>query len=650
MPANPAIRHATHRALANRKELLKDYPRWEEWRRQARAIKTGVISNLDCYLAQLAAKVSGWGGQVLYAHDRGQAVAHISAVAHRHGVRRVVKAKSMTTEELALNHHLEAAGLEITETDLGEFIIQLAKDSPAHLTAPALHLNRDQIAGVFFRRLGVSCPPDPHYLTRLAADHLRPCFAQAQMGITGVNFAAASDGALVMLENEGNLRLSMSVPAVHLAVMGVEKLLSALADLPVFLRLLPASATGQRLTSLVHVVKGLKTIAGGQQAFYLVVLDNGRRRLAEHPDLKEALFCLRCGACLNICPVFQVGAAHLYRRVYPGAIGILLAPYLLPTGDIADLCTQCGACADLCPVAINLPDMILKVRQRSRRSRYWRPLIAASGRVLEHPRLYRGAMAAWRQLQQHLPPGKMASLPALPVAPASFWEQVRPTGSDPAAQPPLPGRTGAADRQRYQPGQQDTSDPVFTPAMPEEMPPPSPALLAARLKEVSSSLYYISGPEALARLLLEQGAAPLWLEDHPWLRAVAPFLEAQGVPGHFPDCQTAPTSGTAVTVALGAVPETGSVLVPGGTGPSSRLPLQTRRHIMLVPPGQANLTLSEAINLIRQTPAPLISCLTGPTRTADIEKVLVLGAQGPREALVVLYSPHSEDCGPGQRD
>ena len=177
------------------------------------------------------------------------------------------------------------------------------------------------------------------------------------MGITGVNFATP-EGTLVLLENESNLRFTATLPKVHLALMGLEKVIPHLSDLEAMLRLLPASATGQRLTALVHFIQGLKVQPQGNQIFYLVILDNGRRRLAADPELAEALYCLRCGACLNVCPIFQVGAAHLYGRVYPGAIGILLAPYLAPVADICDLCTQCGACQEICPVGIRLADKI----------------------------------------------------------------------------------------------------------------------------------------------------------------------------------------------------------------------------------------------------------------------------------------------------
>ncbi|MFP3866939.1 MAG: lactate utilization protein B [Desulfobacteraceae bacterium] len=400
---HPAVQIAAHRALAAREQMVETYPQWEAWREQARSIKAAVIAHLDDFLEQLQRQVRGWGGQVLWAEDAAQARRLILEVARQHRVQTIVKAKSMATEEIVLNPALEAVGIKVFETDLGEFIVQLAGDRPSHITAPALHLNREQIADLFCHRLGVARQADPSYLSRQGAGSLRPSFWEAQMGITGVNFAAAASGTLVMLENEGNLRLSATVPPVHLALMGIEKIIPTLADLEVFLRLLPASATGQRLTAYVNFIRGLKQQPQGSQAFYLVLLDNGRRRLAAQPQWREALYCLRCGACLNICPIFQLGGGHLYGQVYPGAIGILLAPFLTPGVDLTELCTQCRACSLICPVKINLPHKISELRTQSVLHRRMRLLIRGLAAIMARPRLYRGLEPWLRLVWQHLP-------------------------------------------------------------------------------------------------------------------------------------------------------------------------------------------------------------------------------------------------------
>jgi L-lactate dehydrogenase complex protein LldF len=428
----PAIRLAARRALDARARLLADYPDWETWRQQARVLKSEVISNLDYYLDQLQTRLEAWGGQVLRAESGSDAVNLIHNLARRHQVKSLVKAKSMVTEEIGLTAGLEAAGFEVIETDLGEFIVQLAGHTPAHITAPAMHLNREAIGDLFSRRLHLPRQNDPVLLSRQGAAYLRPRFWQAQMGITGVNFAAAATGHLVMLENEGNLRLSAWAPPVHVAIMGLEKIIPTLADLEVFLRLLPASATGQRLTAYVNFIRSLKPQPQGAQAFYLILLDNGRRRLAADPLFREALYCLRCGACLNICPIFQLGGGHLYGRVYPGAIGILLAPYLGSPADLTDLCTQCGACSQICPAGIELAAKVNCLRTHSRLHPVLRICTQAASLILQHPHLYRRLVPLWRFISTSPLINKLTArwqgnyAPLPQPAPQSFFESLPP--------------------------------------------------------------------------------------------------------------------------------------------------------------------------------------------------------------------------------
>jgi L-lactate dehydrogenase complex protein LldF len=636
-----AVRSATHRALAARDQLLQSYPQWQAWRQQAREIKREAIGRLDELLPRLKSQVEAWGGQVLWARDAAQARQLILEVARRHQVREVVKAKSMTAAEIGLNPALATAGLGVTETDLGEFLIQVAGHAPAHLTAPALHLNRQQIARLLEEKLNLSCPPEPEALSREASRYIKPRYAGAQMGITGVNFASAADGTLVFLENESNLRWSAVRPPVHLALMGVEKLLPSLQDFQVFLRLLPASATGQRLTALVHFLRGLKAGAAGAQAFYLVLLDNGRRRLAANPELAEALYCLRCGACLNICPVFQAGGAYLYHRVYPGPIGILLASYLAPLGDISDLCTQCGACGDLCPVAIPLPDKIRHVRGQSAQFRGFRALSRTAGLVLSLPRLYRRLEPGLRFLPRLLPGslgGDLQAALALEsfhrrhpgLAPGRGGEGLGGESPGPRAPGPSLGPGGRAGR-----GDEAES------AAPTRPPPPPATLLKTRLEEVGGRLHRVRGPGALARLLAARAREPLWLEDHPWLRSLAARLGELGLKPQFAGDVWAPAVDTVVSVGLGAVPETGSVLLAPRPGPDSWLPFKARKQVVLVAQDRAGLSLEEAVEHSRGEGPGLTTWVTGPSRTADIEKVLVLGAQGPEELEVVLYQSRS---------
>ena len=642
-----AIRIACQRALEAREHLIQGYPEWARWRQQAKAVKAEVIARLPEYLELLARRVHEWGGQVLWARDAAEARRHILAVATRHGVTKAVKSKSMTTEEIGLNPALQAAGLKVVETDLGEFLIQLAGQSPAHLTAPAIHLDRYQISALLKKHLGLSCPPDPQLLSQVAADYLRPLYEEADLGITGVNFAAAEEGVLITIENEGNVRQTAARPGVQVALMGLEKVLPCLSDAEVFLRLLPASATGQRLTALVHFLKGIKATPRGDQAFYLVVLDNGRRGLASSPELREALYCLRCGACLNICPVFQVGGGHLYRRVYPGAIGILLAPFLAPEGDIADLCTQCGACGKICPVGIDLSDKILTVRRTSHRWRGCQRLSRLAGPVLAQPWLYRRLEAILRRWPIRSEVARWAGWAEEEIPLQSFNRQhrqaerkrwpdqgagqgIRSVPKKEVTGGSEPGRKESIKLRSMSNGSRTMEPPLFL------------ELLAERLKAAGGVLHEAPGPEELAAIIAGHLKGPLWLEEHPCLRTTASKLASLGVTVNFPEGHWAPLADSVVTLGLGAIPELGTVMVASGNGPASWLPLQARRHLVVVPRDRANLSFRQALSCTQEAKAPWITWLTGPTRTADIEKFLVLGAQGPTELEVIVYPDPAE--------
>ena len=346
---------------------------WEEWREQARAIKEHTIAHLDYYLEMLERNVRAAGGQVHFAADANQANAIVSEIARSHDVKVVTKSKSMVSEELGLNHVLEAQGIEVFETDLGEYIIQLAEETPSHLVAPAVHKTRGQVAQLFADHLGVPYSDDIDEMARVARVVLRQKFLDADMGISGANFLVAETGTLVIITNEGNGRLCTSAPRVHVGITGMEKVIPSMQDLAVFLRLLPRSATGQRISSYVSMVTGPKRREDedGPEEFHLVIVDNGRSRLLADPALRESLYCIRCGACLNVCPVYQRVGGHAYGWVYPGPIGSIVTPALVGVAQAKDLpnaSTLCGACRDACPVQINIPRMLLHLRHQQAES------------------------------------------------------------------------------------------------------------------------------------------------------------------------------------------------------------------------------------------------------------------------------------------
>ena len=342
---------------------------WEQWRQDARRIKEHAIANLDYYLELLERQVQANGGQVHFAADADQANRIVSEIARTRRVKIAAKSKSMVSEELGLNHVLESQGIEVLETDLGEYIIQLAQETPSHLVAPAVHKNRAQVARLFTDHLGVPYSEDIDEMARVARVALRQKFLDADLGISGANFLVAETGTLVIITNEGNGRLCTSAPRIHIGITGMEKVIPSMPDLAVFLRLLPRSATGQRITSYVSMVSGPKrpTDEDGPEEFHLVIVDNGRSRLLADPALRESLYCIRCGACLNVCPIYQRVGGHAYGWVYPGPIGAIVTPELVGVAQAKDLphaSTLCGACRDACPVQINIPRMLLHLRHQ----------------------------------------------------------------------------------------------------------------------------------------------------------------------------------------------------------------------------------------------------------------------------------------------
>jgi L-lactate dehydrogenase complex protein LldF len=339
----------------------------EALRDQARSIKEKTIADLGSYLIQLEENVVRLGGKVHWARTGEEARDIVLDLARKNNVKRIVKGKSMATEEIELNEALEHAGIESVETDLGEYIVQLANEKPSHILAPAVHKSREDVSELFARKLDAPNLKQAEEMTAVARIRLRQKFCAADMGITGANFAIAETGTIVLLENEGNIRLSTTLPRIHVALMGLEKLVPTLADLAVFLKILARSASGQKMSSYVSFITGARRVgeADGAEEFHLIILDNGRTRLLADEEMRESLYCLRCGACLNVCPVYQKVGGHAYGTVYSGPIGSILTPAfagLEKSKDLPFASTLCGACREICPVRIDIPRILLKLR------------------------------------------------------------------------------------------------------------------------------------------------------------------------------------------------------------------------------------------------------------------------------------------------
>jgi L-lactate dehydrogenase complex protein LldF len=403
-----ALGIATTKFIGLRREAFDEFPEGEALRDRARAIKEATLQHLDQHLERLIDNVERRGGHVHYATTAEDARRIVLDIARRTGARMAVKSKSMATEEIHLNEALAAAGVVPIETDLGEYIIQLAHERPSHIIAPAIHKTKGQVAELFTRELGRPAEADPEVLTRIARVELRQKFLDADLGITGANFGVADTGTVVLVTNEGNGRMVTSLPRVHVAVMGVEKVIPSMTDLAVFLAILAKSATGQKLSVYTSLVNGPRH--GGElegpQEFHLVLLDNGRIGQIAGP-LREALSCLRCGACLNVCPVYRQIGGHAYGYTYPGPIGILLTAMLegpAAVKDLAHASSLCGACADACPVRIDIPRMLIELRREvgERRIAPWpeRVVFGGLGRLLQRPALYRLSARVGRLFQR----------------------------------------------------------------------------------------------------------------------------------------------------------------------------------------------------------------------------------------------------------
>src|SRR6516165_7581029 len=408
-PLQAALVRLTSTLMAGNRRGYANLTDSDKLRDHAKRIKEHALAHLDQYLEQLEASVTRLGGHVHWAGDAEEARQIVVDIACKAGCTRAVKSKSMTSEEVHLNPALEAAGIEVTETDFGEFIIQLAGERPSHLVAPAVHHTRESVARILSQAVGEQLPDDARVLALGGRRMLREKFHAADLGITGANFAVAETGTVVLVTNEGNGRLTTTCPRVHVALMGIEKVIPRLADLPVFLKLLARAATGQTLSVYTTLLTGPRrpNELDGPEEFHLVLLDNGRSRVLATP-FRESLQCIRCGACLNACPVYRRIGGHAYGGVYSGPIGSILTPLydsVAANPDLPHASSLCGACQAACPVRINIPHMLIGLRELQHHAKpgRWEALAYRLWRaVLQRPWLYRLALAGARTVLRPL--------------------------------------------------------------------------------------------------------------------------------------------------------------------------------------------------------------------------------------------------------
>src|ERR671910_616890 len=429
-----AVEHFTKKSVVSRNAVLNALPGAPELRERAYRIKQETMANLDRYLEQMADAIEGRGGEVYFARDGEDVVRYVADLARRRGAKVIAKSKSMATEEIELNRRLEQdyadLGLEIVETDLGEWIAQLAGDHPSHIVGPILHMNREQVAEVLSGVAGKKLPPNVEDLTRFARQRLREKFLTADIGMTGANFGVAETGTVVTVTNEGNARLVTSVPPVHVIVMGIEKLIPRLTDLSVFVQLLARSGTGQKITVYTNFVTGPRAEGelDGAEEMHLILLDNGRSELLG-TEFEEALYCIRCGACLNVCPVYRQTGGHAYGSTHFRPIRPGIKPLLKGHDEAKDLphaSSLCGACWEACPVGIPLHDLLLKLRnqqvEEGLAGKAQRTAFKVFENTMKRPALYKLSSRAGRLTQKPLlRDGSVRPLPG----PLSAWTDSR---------------------------------------------------------------------------------------------------------------------------------------------------------------------------------------------------------------------------------
>lgn len=479
-------------------------------RADLRRRKEQAIARLPELVEQFRREAEAVGATVFLARTAEEARQYIADVAQRNGVRLAVKSKSMATEEIRLNEALEQAGVRVVETDLGEWIVQLAGERPSHLIGPAIHKSREQIAELFSRVLGRPVPADPAELVRVAREELRRSFIEADMGITGANAAVAETGSLVIVTNEGNAELVATLPPIHVAVVGIDKIVPTLEDVPPLLRVLPRAGAAQKMTVRVLFLTGptrtadieitLVRGAHGPREMHIVLLDNGRLAAREDPELVDALYCIRCGACSNVCPPYQVVSGHVFGHIYTGPIGLPLTAIhhgLEAAADPQSLCVSCNACETVCPVGIPIPRLILDVRARV-------------GERLGLPRLKQAVLERWSDPRSGDRWARLAALVARPLADRDGFLRSLPF---------VDGAT--SERHLVAPARRPLRDRLQHLSMPGAMRRPAPPPLLVGSRVAGSTVAFFPGC-LIDRILPEMGEATVRILEALGCRVIFP--------------------------------------------------------------------------------------------------------------------------------
>ncbi len=627
---------------------------WEVMRRKAHAVRAEVIANLDLYLEQFVVQAQANGMTIHRAQDAREAVDIVRQIAHENGARLIGKSKTMVSEEIELNHALQEDGIQVIETDLGEYIVQLRGERPAHIITPAVHLRRQEVGVTFHERLGTPLTDDIPTITEYARDALRQAFLQADIGISGVNFGVVDQGLLCIVTNEGNGRMVTTLPPVHIALMGIERLVRNLDELALMLYLLPRSATGQKITVYTSLLRGPRRPdeVDGPRQRHVILVDNGRRAV-KHSPLAEALYCIRCGACLNACPVFREIGGHAYVNTqgqgstYPGPIGSVISPGLFGQaeyGQLARASSLCGACKDACPVDIDLPKLLLRVRAGKG------PIITTAQEKPNTPaslarglRLYSWLATSPRRFAFAQ---RAAGLLSRVISPNNRWIRLPAfTGWGYSKDFPQPAKQPFRDRWRARKENQESAFSAdVTPGgkSPRVPASPVPSIELDPAERFQQELIALNGyfaicerEQLLSRLLellqeKEITAIQSWEADQLPPGTLEGLVEAGVRVTHQPD----PEIKAGLTGAVAAIAETGTLILPSGAGRPQTASLLPGIHIAVLQARDIYPTLKEAFQHPAMQSASALALISGPSRTADIEMTLTIGVHGPGEIYV----------------
>ena len=667
--ADPDLRSALDansvRRLQVRKVAFESLPDAQERRQRAHEVRAEVIEHLEGYLSEFTSRVGEHGISVHHAGDAGQAIKIVLEIARNNGAKLIAKSKTMVSEEIRLNQALEGEGLEVVETDLGEYIVQLRGEAPSHIITPAVHLRRQDVGKLFEEKLGIEYTDDISIMTDAARQALRQVFLNADIGISGVNFGVAETGTLCLVTNEGNGRMVTSIPKVHIALMGIERLVPTLKDLELMLSLLPRSATGQKLsvyTSLINTPRGPKDPDGPMER-HVILVDNGRQAV-QASDLREILYCIRCGACLNACPVFREIGGHAYVSIegkgspYPGPIGSVLSPALFGQyeyGHLARASSLCGACREACPVDIDLPKLLLRIRagfQVSKTDTKNEPnapaLLAVGLRLFtlaaSSPRNF--TVAQWLA-------GTFGSFvkffsrgdPWLHLPKISGWGYSKD----------FPSPVLRTFRSLFREHTQDVQEEIHQAVHSDEVPIPNPSADQSEpnIHQVTdkfrSEMVALSGSftlcpsenvvDQILEILRFNGIDQLLAWEAPYITMQQlKHLSDEGIRIIHPTAETLETISkvpAGLTGASAGIADTGSLLLLSGPGRSLTASLLPQIHIALLRENDIFENLDEVLQQIDIMQAPAAILITGPSRTADIEMTLTIGVHGPGELHVI---------------